>query len=61
MPMKAMRNVAGGAGTVGELVSFFWRRKRFWLIPFVVMLLLVGVLILVGEVTGVAPFIYTLF
>jgi hypothetical protein len=59
--MKTLRNVSGGAGTVGELVSFLWRRKRFWLIPFVVMLLLVGVLILVGEVTGVAPFIYTLF
>ena len=59
--MKTLRNVSGGAGTVGELVSFFWRRKRFWLIPFVEMLLLLGVLILVGEVTGVAPFIYTLF
>ena len=59
--MKTLRNVAGGAGTVGELLSFLWRRKRFWLIPFVVMLLLVGVLILVGEITGVAPFIYTLF
>jgi hypothetical protein len=59
--MKAFRNVAGGAGTVGELFSFLWRSKRFWLIPFVVMLLLLGVLILVGEVTGVAPFIYTLF
>jgi hypothetical protein len=46
---------------VGELLSFLWRRKRFFLIPFVVVLLLVGVLILVGEVTGVAPFIYTLF
>lgn len=59
--MKALRNVSGGAGTIGELLSFLWGRKRFWLIPFVVMLLVVGVLILVGEVTGVAPFIYTLF
>jgi len=59
--MKALRNVSGGAGTVRELFAFLWRRKRFWLIPFVVVLLVVGVLILVGEVTGVAPFIYTLF
>lgn len=59
--MKALRNIAGGAGTVGELLSFLWRRKRYWLIPFVVTLLVVGALILVGEVTGVAPFIYTLF
>ena len=59
--MKALRNVAGGAGTVGELFSFLWARKRYFLIPFVVTLLFVAVLILVGEVTGVAPFIYTLF
>jgi hypothetical protein len=59
--MKALRNVAGGAGTVGELFSFLWTRKRFFLIPFVVTLILVAVLLLVGEVTGVAPFIYTLF
>jgi hypothetical protein len=59
--MKALRNVAGGAGTVGELLSFLWRRKRFWLIPFVVTLLAVAVLLLAGEVTGIAPFIYTLF
>lgn len=59
--MKALRNVAGGAGTISELFSFLWARKRFFLIPFVVTLLLVAVLILVGEVTGVAPFIYTLF
>ena len=59
--MKAFRNIVGGAGTIGELLSFLWRAKRFWLIPFVVILLLVGLLILVGEVTGVAPFIYTLF
>lgn len=59
--MKAFQNIRGGAGTIGELLEFFWRGKRFWLIPFVVILLLVGVLILVGEVTGVAPFIYTLF
>jgi uncharacterized protein DUF5989 len=59
--MKALRNVAGGASTIGELFSFLWRRKHFFLIPFVVTLILVAVLLLVGEVTGVAPFIYTLF
>lgn len=59
--MKVLRNVAGGAGTVGELLSFFWRSKQFWLIPFVVTLLIVALLLLVGEATGVAPFIYTLF
>jgi Tfp pilus assembly protein PilN len=59
--MKVLRNVAGGAGTVRELLSFLWHGKRFWLLPFVITLLAVAVLLLVGEVTGIAPFIYTLF
>jgi hypothetical protein len=59
--MKALRNVAGGLGTIGELMHFLWMRKLWWLMPFVVTLLLLGVLLIVGEVTGVAPFIYTLF
>ena len=59
--MKALRNVADGATVVGELCSFFWQRKRYWLIPFVVTLILVGVLLVLGEATGLAPFIYTIF
>ena len=45
----------------GELFRFLWARKLWWLVPFVSVLLLVAVLLLVGEATGVAPFIYTLF
>ena len=59
--MRVLRNAAGGVGTIGELFSFLWQGKRYWLIPFVGVLILVGLLILVGEITGVAPFIYTLF
>jgi hypothetical protein len=59
--MKVLRNVTSGLGTIGELLRFLWRRKLWWLMPFVVTLLLLAVLLVVGEVTGVAPFIYTLF
>jgi hypothetical protein len=59
--MKALRNVAGGLKTIGELLQFLWRRKLWWLMPFVITLLLLAVLLVIGEVTGVAPFIYTLF
>ncbi len=59
--MKALRNIVGGLGTIGELMQFLWKRKLWWLMPFVITLLLLGVLLIVGEVTGVAPFIYTLF
>jgi Family of unknown function (DUF5989) len=59
--MRVLANVATGTSTVRELLQFLWGRKLYWLIPFVITLLLVGALLLVGQVTGVAPFIYTLF
>lgn len=59
--MRALKNVATGMGTVQELMQFLWAQKLWWLIPFVVTLLLVAALLLVGQATGVAPFIYTLF
>lgn len=37
------------------------QRKKFWLIPIIFVLLLLGVLLVIGGGTGLAPFIYTLF
>jgi len=36
-------------------------RKKFWLAPIIVMLLLLGALIVLSQGSAVAPFIYTLF
>ena len=36
-------------------------RKKFWLLPIFIVLLLVGSLIVLAEGSAVAPFIYTLF
>lgn len=43
-----------------ELVMFIRHNKKWYLIPIVVSILLLGVLIALGS-TGAAPFIYTLF
>jgi hypothetical protein len=59
--MKVLQNVAGGMSTIGELFQFLWSQRLWWLIPFVTVLILAALLLIVGEVTGVAPFIYTLF
>jgi hypothetical protein len=59
--MKVLHNVVTGMGTIGELLQFLWERKLWWMIPFTVTLLLIAVFLLVGQATGVAPFIYTLF
>ncbi|MBT3880670.1 MAG: hypothetical protein HON76_05110 [Candidatus Scalindua sp.] len=44
-----------------ELWAFMKVRKKFWLAPIIVLLLLLGLLILFTESSAVAPFIYALF
>lgn len=46
---------------VAELWAFMRERKKFWLLPVIVVLLLFGALIVLTEGSAVAPFIYTLF
>ena len=47
-------------GFVREFWDFLSANKKWWLLPIVVVLLVVGVLITLGG-TAAAPFIYTLF
>lgn len=44
-----------------ELWAFMRERKKFWLLPILVVLLLFGTLIVLTQGSAVAPFIYTLF
>ena len=44
-----------------ELWDFMKERKKMWLLPIFVFLLLLGSLIVLTEGSAVAPFIYTLF
>lgn len=46
---------------IKELSNFIFARKKFWLIPIMVMLVLFGGLIVLSQGSAVAPFIYTLF
>ena len=41
--------------------AFMRVRKKFWLVPLVVVLLLLGALVVMAQGSAVAPFIYTLF
>ena len=56
-----VRKMVTNLGVAGELLTFLWQRKLFWLIPMVALLLLFGLLLVFGSATGVGPFIYTLF
>jgi hypothetical protein len=48
-------------GLLSELWVFMKARKKWWLGPIVLMLVLLGLLIVLTQGTAVAPFIYTLF
>jgi hypothetical protein len=46
---------------VKELWAFMKVRKKFWLLPILVVMLLLGGLLVLVKGSAVAPFIYTLF
>ena len=44
-----------------ELWFYMKARKKFWLAPIIIIMLMLGVLIVLAQGSAVAPFIYTLF
>jgi len=44
-----------------DLWGFMKARKKFWLAPIIIILLLLGALVVLSQGSAVAPFIYTLF
>ena len=50
---------------MGELIQQLWsfmrERKKFWLLPIILVLVMLGSLIVLSQGSAVAPFIYTLF
>lgn len=44
-----------------DLILFLKERKAYWLAPIIIVLLLLGILVVFGGGSAVAPFIYTLF
>jgi hypothetical protein len=46
---------------VKEFIRFLSVRKKYWLLPIILVILLFGGLIILTQGTAVAPFIYTIF
>jgi hypothetical protein len=46
---------------LSDLWAFMRERKKFWLAPIIVVMVLLGALIVLAQGSAVAPFIYTLF
>jgi uncharacterized membrane protein YjdF len=48
-------------GIVGELWGFMRERKKWWLMPVIIVMLVVGTLLVFAQGSALAPFIYTIF
>jgi hypothetical protein len=44
-----------------ELWAFLAARKKFWLLPIILVMLVLGGLLVLAQGSAIAPFIYTLF
>jgi len=55
------RNAFSRLGVAGALLGFFWKRKVYWMIPLVAVLLVLGVLVIFGQSSAISAFIYTIF
>ncbi|HYE74891.1 MAG TPA: DUF5989 family protein [Blastocatellia bacterium] len=58
--MKTTTEFKKNQSFLHDLLLFLAQNKKWYLIPIVVVMLLMGILIILGA-TGAAPFIYTLF
>ena len=47
-------------GLIGEFIEFLFDNKKFWMIPILLVLALLGAVIIAGQ-SALAPFIYSLF
>lgn len=46
---------------VKDFTGFIVKRKKYWLVPLILILLIFGILIVMSGGSAIAPFIYTLF
>ena len=46
---------------VSEMLSFMRTRKKLWMVPLIIVLLLIGTLLFIAQGSILAPFIYTIF
>jgi len=48
-------------GLVSELMAYMKARRKWWLIPLIVVMVAVGALLVFAQGSALAPFIYTIF
>lgn len=48
-------------GLVGELWAYMRERKKWWLLPVILVMVIIGGLLIFAQGSALAPFIYTIF
>jgi Family of unknown function (DUF5989) len=59
--MQFLKGILNRLAILLEFFGFLWRQRLWWMIPMVAVTFLLGVLLVVGQSSALAPFIYTLF
>jgi hypothetical protein len=59
--IRAIKEIISRFGILGELLFFLWKRKLWWLIPMVSILILLALLLIFTQASSIAPFLYPLF
>jgi hypothetical protein len=59
--MGKMADASERVGIIGEFFAYLWRQKLWWMMPMFAVVFLFGLLLILGQGSALAPFIYTLF
>jgi len=59
--MKLLRDISDRLGLLKEFWAFVRCRKRYWLLPIMIFLIILSMFIILAEGSALAPFIYTIF
>jgi beta-lactamase regulating signal transducer with metallopeptidase domain len=58
--MTLIRQFSDRSAIVGEVFTFLWQRKLWWLVPLAMLILILGILFAFAQVSSVAPWMYPL-
>ena len=59
--MNKLTDASQRIGIIGEFFGYLWRQKLWWMMPMFFVIFLFGLLLILGQSSALAPFIYTIF
>ena len=58
---RGLDKFLGRSAIVRSLFQFLWKRRMWWMIPLISLLIALGILLVVAQQSVLAPFIYAIF